>query len=120
MSNTTEKSFKIEEIATFVSGVMLVKEPNKLLELASFVMDKEIDTNSILNYFLSIKRRILHQYPFLHTLESMEEFDETKLQDVIKTIQNIYGNEIVLHKFKKKSFFERIKEIFNFSYSTNQ
>ncbi len=92
-----EREFTLEEVASMVSGVLLVEKGLALVDIACFMLEREVDPEEIPYVAGEIRRRILQQHPSLQAIGEIGEMDSLEeVAECVRRLKEAYGETFVL------------------------
>lgn len=106
-----EREFTLEEVATMVSGVLLVEKGRMLVDIACFMLEREVDPDEIPYVAGEIRRRILQQHPSLRTIGEIGEMDGLEeVAECVRRLKEEYGEKFLLkaREREEKSLFKKL------------
>lgn len=106
-----EREFTLEEVATMVSGVLLVEKGRMLVDIACFMLEREVDPEEIPYVAGEIRRRILQQHPSLRTIGEIGEMDSLdEVAECVRRLKAEYGEKFLLKagEREKKPLFKKL------------
>ena len=106
-----ERDFGMEDVLSFLTGILMRENLSDLLEIASFVLERKVSLKELPFIADEIRRRILKQHPWLRSLEE-EDGECVEIAKWVRSVEAKYGGTILLkaEDFSKKSRFRRLRE----------
>lgn len=103
------KYFELATVLSITTNKILTST-NKIEKLITFLTNKNINKNTLINDIQLCKNIILEKYPFLYEIGTKEKFkNKTELNKFIEEQIEIYGNSFEFTQKNRKELTKKIR-----------